>query len=79
MPDMVVDPVRVEVGRDTQTIVTPYVDIVPTKGDDEWRPVGDRSGVRTEPHTAPRRDPYPCRSRAWRPHPRTPKRAAPPR
>jgi hypothetical protein len=35
MPEVDVDPVRVEVGQDTQTIVTPDVDIVPTEGDDK--------------------------------------------
>lgn len=35
MPEVDVDPARVEVGQDTQTIVTPDVDIVPTEGDDK--------------------------------------------
>jgi hypothetical protein len=35
MPEVDVDPARVEIGQDTQTIVTPDVDIVPTEGDDK--------------------------------------------
>ena len=34
LPEVDVDPARVEVGTDTQTIVTPDVDVVPTEGDD---------------------------------------------
>ena len=33
-PSVDVDPVDVSVGTDTQTIVTPDVDITPTEGDD---------------------------------------------
>jgi hypothetical protein len=33
-PSIDVDPARVEVGTDTQTVVTPDVDITPTTGDD---------------------------------------------
>lgn len=35
LPEVDVDPARVEVSQDTQTIVTPDVDIVPTEGDDK--------------------------------------------
>lgn len=34
LPEIDVDPARVEVGQDTQKVVTPDVDIVPTEGDD---------------------------------------------
>ena len=34
LPEVDVDPARVEIGTDTQTIVTPDVDVVPTEGDD---------------------------------------------
>ena len=34
LPEVDVDPARVEIGQDTQTVVTPDVDIVPTEGDD---------------------------------------------
>lgn len=35
MPEVDVDPARVEIGTDTQTIVTPDVDVVPAEGDDK--------------------------------------------
>lgn len=35
MPQVDVDPAKVEVSSDTQTIVTPDVDVVPTEGDDK--------------------------------------------
>jgi hypothetical protein len=35
MPEVDVDPARVEIGTDTQTIVTPDVDVVPAEGDDQ--------------------------------------------
>jgi hypothetical protein len=35
MPEVDVDPARVEVGTDTQTIITPDVDVTPTEGDDK--------------------------------------------
>ena len=35
MPEVDVDPARVEISTDTQTIVTPDVDVVPTEGDDK--------------------------------------------
>jgi hypothetical protein len=34
MPSVDVDPARVEVGTDTQTVVTPDVDVTPTEGND---------------------------------------------
>jgi hypothetical protein len=34
LPEIDVDPARVEVNTDTQTVVTPDVEIVPTEGDD---------------------------------------------
>lgn len=34
MPQVDVDPANVEVSTDTQTVVTPDVDITPTEGDD---------------------------------------------
>lgn len=34
VPEIDVDPARVEVGQDTHRVVTPDVDIVPTEGDD---------------------------------------------
>lgn len=33
LPEVDVDPARVEIGTDTQTIVTPDVDVVPAEGD----------------------------------------------
>lgn len=35
MPKVDVDPARVEVSTDTQTVVTPDVNVVPTEGDDK--------------------------------------------
>lgn len=35
MPEVDVDPARVEVGTDTQKVVVPDVDVVPTEGDDK--------------------------------------------
>lgn len=35
MPEVDVDPAKVEVGTDTQTVVTPDVDVTPTEGDDK--------------------------------------------
>ena len=34
MPKVDVDPATVEVGTDTQTVITPDVDVTPTEGDD---------------------------------------------
>lgn len=34
-PEVDVDPARVQVGQDTQTVITPDVDVVPTGGDDK--------------------------------------------
>ncbi len=34
MPKVDVDPARVEVGTDTQTVVVPDVDVTPTEGND---------------------------------------------
>ncbi|HEX6912413.1 MAG TPA: hypothetical protein VF142_18555 [Longimicrobium sp.] len=35
MPRVDVDPANVEVSTDTQTVVTPDVDVTPTEGDDK--------------------------------------------
>lgn len=35
MPKVDVDPANVEVGSDTQTVVTPDVNVTPTEGDDK--------------------------------------------
>lgn len=35
MPQVDVDPAKVEVGTDTQTVVTPDVDVTPTEGADK--------------------------------------------
>lgn len=35
MPSVDVDPANVEVGTDTQTVVTPDVDVTPTEGADK--------------------------------------------
>lgn len=35
LPEVDVDPARVEVNTDTQTVVVPDVDVVPTEGDDK--------------------------------------------
>lgn len=35
MPEVDVDPANVEVSTDTQTVVTPDVDVTPTEGDDK--------------------------------------------
>lgn len=35
MPKVDVDPARVEVSTDTQTVVTPEVNVTPTEGDDK--------------------------------------------
>jgi hypothetical protein len=35
MPEVDVDPAKVEVSTDTQTVVTPEVNVTPTEGDDK--------------------------------------------